>query len=923
MRRAIRGLSVANVVAVVAATLLLGAPAAQADAPIVSFSVTPSTTQAGGHPDLDTFLEIGNRDTQSIPPPNCRCQDAKNITFQYPAGLTGDPHATPQCSAADFATLQCPVDSQVGVEELGVSSETYANRANSRLENTGVYDLVPHPGQAGLLGFNVPIFNFAVFIELSPRTQSDYGLTATITDITHAYPVSYTNLDLWGVPADSSHDGERYGPVGCLPKRSPQCQEPYPSNSPHTPFLDNPTSCGVPLATSVEVLAYDDGVSRAESAFPPTTGCDQLSFDPSLFAQPTSTATDSPSGLEANLLVPQQSSPTVPSPSEIKEATVTLPPGFSVNPGAADGKTSCTDAQARLGTQEEAQCPESATVGSLTIESSALPGPLPGYVYLGQPQPGNRYRVILAADGFGVHVKLAGTATPDPQTGQLTVSLSDLPQSPFSDFNIHLFGSERGLLATPTQCGTYPVTSTFKPWDAFLPEQTSVQYFTLDSGPDGTPCPPQNRPFSPSFEASSLNSAPGIHSPLTIDFGRADGDQNLAGLTLSTPPGLLATLRGVPYCSDAALSAAAGPSYSGLAEQENPSCPAGSLIGVSDSGAGAGTHPVYFPGKVYLAGPYKGAPLSLAVITPAVSGPYDLGNVVFRAALQVNPETAQITAVSDPLPLIREGIPLRLRSVLLELNRPGFTLNPTNCDPFSVSAKISGDQGAQANLSSHFQVANCADLGFAPRLTTRLTGSTKQAGNPSLHAVLTYPQGGTDANIARTTVTLPHTELLAQAHISDPCLRAQFTEGHSLGERCPSGSAIGLAKAESPLLEKPLEGPVYLRASGRRLPDVVAALNGQIDIALVGHVESVPGKLSTTFETVPDAPISHFSLTLDGGSRGLLENSPGLCSATQHVTVQMTAQNGKTANQNPVLQTPCHKKHHKRATAHRNRRASR
>ena len=385
---------------------------------------------------------------------------------------------------------------------------------------------------------------------------------------------------------------------------------------------------------------------------------------------------------------------------------------------------------------------------------------------------------------------------------------------------------------------------------------------------------------------------------------------------------------GIPYCPDAALKIAAEPSYSGLQEEASPSCPAASQIGTTTAGAGAGDHPVYLAGKVYLAGPYRGAPLSLAVITPAVSGPYDLGNVVVRAALHVNPETAQISAVSDPLPQILQGIPLRLRSILIELNRPDFALNPTNCDPSSVDATVTGNEGAQANPTFPFQVTNCSTLPFAPRLTTRLSGSTRHAGTPSLHTVLTYPQVGTYANVSRVAVTLPHSEFLEQAHIHNPCTRAQFAEGQVPGERCPPDTDIGFAKAESPLLEKPLEGPVYLlTAPGRHLPDIVAALNGQIDIALVGHVESAPGRLRTTFETVPDAPVSQFTLTLDGGSKGLITNSTNLCGSTEHVSVQMDGQNGKTANQDPVLQAQCGKKgkrrSHRAARGHHNRRGRR
>ena len=893
--------------------------AAEANSPISEFAVTPSSTQAGGHPDIRTLITVENRETQNIPAPSCNCQDARDITVDYPPGVIGDPHATPQCTPADFGQLSCPVDSQVGTAVVGLGAETPSPLGFSG--KMAVYNLIPHPGQAGLLGFNFPLLNFAVYIVISPRTESDYGLKATVVNINHIFPLAFINLNLWGVPADPSHDPDRL-PVGWDPFFEGE-NPPTASNSPLTPFLDNPTTCGVALSVSAEVLSFDEGTSNASNTYPGTTGCDQLSFNPSLYAEPTTTETDSASGLEVDLQVPQEESPTTPSPSEIEATTVTLPEGIGINPNAADGKSACSDTAARLGTEEEAQCPEYSKIGTVTLISSALPGPLPGYIYIGEPKPGERYRLILTANGFDVHVKLEGKVTADPKNGQLVISFENLPQTPFEEFNMHFFGSERGLLATPPQCGTLPVISTFKPWDSFLPEQTSTQYFRLESGPDNAPCPGATRPFSPSFEAGVDVHTGGSRSDFSIDLTRNDGDQNLSAVDVTTPPGLLATLADIPYCSDAALTAAAEPSYSGLDEVSNPSCPVASQIGVSDTGAGAGSHPVYLPGKVYLGGPYRGAPLSLAVITPAISGPYDLGNVVVRAALHVNPETAQITASSDPLPQILEGIPLRLRSILIELDRANFALNPTNCDSAAVNARASGDQGAQANLSYPFQVTDCSELGFAPKLALSLSGATKRTGNPALHTILTAKPG--EANISRAAVTLPKGEIIDNTHIKSPCTRVQFNEGSTPGERCPAGSILGYATAETPLLEKPLEGPVYLRSAPENksgLPDIVAALNGQIDIELDGKIDTVHESLRATFPAVPDAPVSRFTLNLDGGAKGLLINSENLCATERVAKVRITGQNDKSADRNLRLGAPCPKKTRHRRHSHSARRAA-
>jgi hypothetical protein len=403
-----------------------------------------------------------------------------------------------------------------------------------------------------------------------------------------------------------------------------------------------------------------------------------------------------------------------------------------------------------------------------------------------------------------------------------------------------------------------------------------------------------------------------------MQLTRPDGNQPLAGLKVTAPPGFSATLKGVPYCSDAAIAQLNDAGYSGQAETASSACPSASLIGTAIAGAGAGERPVYVPGKVYLAGPYNGAPLSLEVVIPAVSGPYDLGNVAVRAAIGVNPITAQVTALSDPIPQILEGIPLRARSIEINLNRQNFALNPTNCDPLSIGATISGAEGAQAGLNANFQVANCSELPFRPKLALKLKGATKRTGTPALVATLTTGPG--EANIANIQATLPHSEFLDNGHLEEPCTRAIFAQGSVPGEHCPAGSRIGFARAATPLLDKPLEGPVYLRSSSHKLPDIVAALHGQIDIELDGRVSSYRQRLRTTFSTVPDAPVSKFTLALDGGRKGLLENSADLCGHIRRASVQITGQNGKQANQSPVLSIPCgkgRKNTHGSARAHR------
>ncbi len=953
---------------------------ASATVAINSFGAIPSTAHAGAHPDFNVEFLITSR--QGEPQPTaaaCGCTDVKNLDFHLPAGLIGSPEAAPQCNIASFSADRCPVDSQVGVVKVGVGiNDNVIPETGEYVPITTpflspVFNLSPPPDVPGLLGFKSGLLNSPTFEVISARTDSDYGLDVSVDSIEHVFPVEEAQQITWGVPAAPIHDNFRFGfqqspitainlsqsppPLLCDANGNPftgnpinaveRCQiegvpagsvgemgaEDYPghavpgpghpvsSNSPETPFLQGPTTCdNSSLSSNLDLLAYDGGETHAASPWPTTSDCAQLTFNPSQAISPTTEAADSPSGAEFRLTVPQFESPSVPSPSELRGATVTLPEGFALAPNVMNGKTTCSGAEARFGTTTEANCPENAKIGTITVETPVLPGPLPGAAYLGEPLPGNRYRIFLTFDGFGVHVKLAGTITPDPTTGQIHIAFQDLPQAPFETFNLHIFGSERGPLATPTQCGTYPVESVFTPWDSALSDQTSRQFFTISEGPGGKPCPNGSRPFTPAFQSASQSSTAGAHTAFSLNLTRDDGDQNIAGLTVSTPPGFSATLKGIPYCSQSAIDQLADPLYPGVDELSSPLC-AASLLGTVTAGVGAGTHPLYLPGKVYLAGPYKGAPLSLEIVIPAVAGPYDLGNVAVRAALRVNPETAQVTTVSDPVPQIFGGIPIRARQILVDLNRENFALNPTNCNPFAVNATLRGDEGASANLSSHFQVANCTRLSYAPKLSLRLTGGLNRLGHPAIHSVLQTAPG--EANTASVSVALPKGEILDNSHIKDPCTRAELN-----AESCPPGSVLGHARASTPLLDQPLEGPVYLTTGfGHTLPDLVADLHGQIHIILDGKVDTVSGgSLRTIFQTVPDAPVSTFTLDLLGGSKGLVQNSESLCGASKKTQVKMTGQNGRTLSRNLPLQAACgknarHKRHH--SQARRNRGASR
>lgn len=933
-----RGRARISFLALIAFALVLLAPAmkapdARAGVPIEAFNAIPTDTQAGGHPDVLFSFALKNRYDQLVEEglnDPCDCQDAKDITVHLPTGLIGNLPEPPVCTAAQFAGNQCPVDSQFGIAEASTTAFIGSGGEAAALPFiAAVYKLQPQPGQAGLIGFKIQPADIPVFTVLSARTGSDYGIDAKVSSIWHVYALHAFKQVLWGVNADPKNNPLRF-PLGqtgriygllCDSAGNPSTEDPntidktgffgncnspatpgVPSNSPEMPFWLNPSTCGVPLTSSIDVLSYDGEETHASASYPATTGCEKQSFDPSLAAQPTTEEADSPSGLDVQLKVPQFLSATVPSPSEIKETTVTLPEGFSINPAAAEGKTSCSDAAARFGSEEQGFCPEFSKVGTLEVHTSVLPGPLPGYVYLGDPKPGERFRLILVADGFGTHVKLPGTVAPDPQTGQLVASFKNLPQTPFQEFDLHFFGSEKGALATPTKCGTYPVVSRFVPWNGALEPQESTQLFKIEQGPDGKPCPGERRPFEPSFDAGSAGNSPAAHSTYSVDVKREDGYQFLSGLDVTTPTGFAADLSGVPYCPEAAIAMISNPLYSGLAELNASACPAASRIGSVAAGAGAGSKPLYVDGKVYLAGPYRGAPLSLVVVVPGVAGPYDLGNVVDRAAIHVDPVTARVTTVADPLPQILEGVPLRARRVQVSIDRENFALTGTNCSPHSTEARITGAEGVVSSQSAHYQLANCAGLRFGPKLNLRLTGGTKRGGHPALRAVLRSGPG--EANLAAASVALPHSEFLDQGNIRTICTRVQYA-----AEQCPAAAIYGRAKAISPILAEPLEGPVYLRSSSQELPDLVMDLNGQVDFDAIAHIDSKNGGIRSTFDFIPDIPISKVVLSMRGGKKGLLENSRDICAGrTPRAIARLAGQNGRRSNSRVPLRASCGKR---------------
>ena len=626
-------------------------------------------------------------------------------------------------------------------------------------------------------------------------------------------------------------------------------------------------------------------------------------------AKLTTTEADSPAGLDLQLKAEQFLAGEAPSQSTLRTASVVLPQGLSVNPDAADGQTDCLESQALFHTNLPGNCPDNAKIGTVEVHTPALEAPLEGSLYIGQPLPGDQYRVYMIFDGFGIHAKLVADIHPDPTTGQVTMSVSDIPQVPFEEFDLHLFASDRGLMATPTQCHLYAVESTFQPWNATLASQHSTPFLNLTEGPHGQPCPGQVRPFNPRLVAGTSNAQAGQFSAFILKLDRDDGDQFLNDVNFRMPPGLTGSLRGITYCPNADIALAE--QNLGKVEQQTSSCPASSQVGTTNVAAGPGGHPFHAVGKMFLAGPYEGAPFSVVAVTPALAGPYDYGVVVVRVALHVDPHTAQVSAVSGAMPQIIGGIPLRMRSIQVNIDREHFTINPTNCSPFTVDSQGIGDQGTVTNFSSYYQVVNCETLPFKPRMTiTQLGGrkATNRGSDPSLRFDLHTSHG--DANVKSIAVTLPNALEIDQAHLGNLCSVTELESTH-----CAGRQPIGTVSDETPLLEKPLKGHAYAVSGYGGLPHVAFILAGQVTVVPEGVSKTKKdGRLRTDVATVPDVPIGHFRLTLFGAKRGYLANTRSLCQHSPVTVVEYAAQNGRTLTQKVPITATCggKQKRHKR-----------
>jgi hypothetical protein len=826
---------------------------------IASVEADTSIDTAARHPDFTTSIVWQPAHSTYSP-------ETEDVIVRLPPGLYGNPNAVPRCSTGDFISNGCPVQSQVGLSRLTIKG------LGGSVQLAPIFNLAPPHPEREVARFGMLAPGFPIFIDVSVRTAGDYGVTAAIDGAPAAFPVEAAESTFWGDPASSIHDSERLpsGPSGVGPAA----------------FMTNPSACQQGhVDFSVTSYQFPGQVFSASAALDPITDCEGLPFQPTFEADPTSSVAGAPTGLKTHFSLPQTDGPDEPGTATMREARVTLPEGMAISSSAADGLGVCSDGEVHFHEEVDARCPDASKLGTATIDSPVLPRPLQATLYQRSPQgKGHLFGMWLVSDDLGLHIKLPGEIEPDPKTGRLTTVFRDLPQVPVEAIGFDIWGGPRAPLKNPDSCGTYSTAFSFAP-HSNDPAVSGQEPMTIDQG-----CGP--RGFSPELHGGATKAVAGAFSPLILDLVRQDREQNLSGFEITLPPGELAKLKGVPLCPDE--QAAAG------------SCSSSSRIGSLAVAAGPGPNPLSLPepGKnqpaVYLAGPYKGAPYSIVSVVPAEAGPFDLGEVVVRSALMVDPESARVTVKTDPLPQLIEGVPVVYRHLHVLVDRPRFTLNPTDCAEMAITSTISSTEGAIAHPAERFQLERCKRLGFKPKLSLSLSGGTKRGGYPALTATLTARRH--DANLGVASVALPHSEFLAQEHIGTICTRPRFAAGN-----CPKGSVYGKVKAWTPLLDHPLEGPIYLRSNpSHELPDLVLDLKGQIEIAIPGRIDSFHQGIRTTFAAVPDAPVSKVVIRMRGGKKSLLVNSTDLCGSGHRAVVKMRAQNGRKVALRPTLQaTKC------------------
>jgi hypothetical protein len=847
-------------------------------------------SQAGGHPALLTTWIDFNLYTDPNVGPNVPVEDVKDIKVDLPPGLVGGVAGLGQCTATELANGTgvtdtrplCPTTSQIGLLSIRIDiGET---------SQVPVYNMVPPPGVPARFGANVA-GDMVMFDSSVLGSGSNYHLRVTATNVPQGLTINGNTLTLWGVPSDSSHDPERT----CPGQSATGCASGVPAKA----FFRTPTSCtgsaGLPETLTVDswqhpgvfkqatFFSHDvPGYPLAPAEWGPqhgTDGCQSVPFDPKFLAQPPVGAkAGAPAGFAVDVTIPQSDDPSTIAQSDLKKAVVTFPQSVRVNPSSADGLGACSPAQVALGSETEPDCPDASKLGTMEIESPLLDAPLTGLVYLAEPfdNPfGSLLAVYLVASANGVVIKVPGEIHADPSTGQLTATFDDNPQLPFTRVHMVLDGGPRAPLTLPGTCGAYTTHAVLTGWNGKVVNTTSA--FDVSGDGHGAPCPGAR--FAPGFTAGTQNPIAGGFSPFGMRLTRTDDDGEFGSLSsLSLPKGLLANVASITTrCT--------------IEQADAHACPADSHIGEVTTGAGAGSNPFYVPGDIYLTGPYKGNPFGIAVIVHALAGPFDLGYVVVKGAIQIH-DDGSVTVATDPFPTILQGIPLQVRDIRVNLDRPGFTFNPTSCNPTSINGTVVSTANQQAGVSSHFQVGECANLAFKPKFSASTAGKTSKANGASFHVHLAsnegpHSTGGGESNIAKVDVQLPVALPARLTTLQKACTAAQFADNPA---GCPEASFVGTATAHTPILASPLSGPAILVShGGQAFPDLVLVLQGEgVRLNLTGHTQIKKGITFSHFETVPDAPVASFDLTLPQGPHSALTTDiPGrnLCANTRTVTV--------------------------------------
>ncbi|HXB64238.1 MAG TPA: hypothetical protein VNV42_05105 [Solirubrobacteraceae bacterium] len=916
-------------------------------------------TQAGSHPfQLTTTLALnqitehfnyyrGNFEKYTVELPGPAALP-KDLNFNLPPGLIGNPTPFPRCSTADFLKTfytpagalpnACPPQTAVGVAAVTVGVP-FSLLFGMHTYTVPLFNLEPPAGEPARFGFLVE--TLPVYLDASVRTGGDYGVTVHVDNITQVAGFVANEVTFWGVPGDPRHNGQRGW--NCLEEAEgrshPEPCKPLEANE-TPPLLIMPTACSGPLKSTVEADSWaEEGVFSSFPTSEPMVamdGCNRLPFAPSVKVTPDGQAGSTATGLTVDEHVPQGSdlNPTGLSESAVKGLSVTLPEGVALNPAAADGLQACSLSEIGLQNGEAPGCPDASKVATVKIKTPLLANALEGAAYLAE-QDANPFGSLVAMYVYaedpvsGVRAKAAGEVVENPVTGQLTAHFEGdpvfendpryagepeaqfLPEVPFEDIEVHFFGGDRAPLATPSRCGGYTTAGSFAPWAENGGVESSSE-FQIVSGPNGTPCS-SPLPFSPSLTAGTTSIQAGGFSPFTMTMSREDGEQPLQGVTLHMPPGVSGTLSGVKLCGEAQADAG--------------TCGPESAIGETIVSVGIGGDPYTVKGgKVYITGPYEGAPFGLSIVNPAKAGPFDLGTVVVRAKLEVNRETAAITVVTDTegpykIPTLLDGIPLQIRHVNVNISRPGFTFNATDCNPLAITGSIMSAEGATSNLSVPYQATNCAVLAFKPKLEASTTGKWSRTDGTSFNVKLSYPAGPYDANISRVKVELPKALPSRLPTLQKACLASVF-ESNPAG--CPAASIIGHARASTPVLPVPLEGPAYFVShGGEAFPSLIIVLQGYgVTVHLVGTTFiSKQGITSSTFKAVPDVPVGTFELSLPAGPYSALTGLGNLCNAkTLNMPTELVGQNGAEIHTDTkIAATGCgkaKKRAHKRKSDH-------